>query len=167
MDAAEDFRAFVVHRQRSLLRTSWLLTGDWASAEDLVQTALVRAWPHWGRVVRDGNAEAYVRRILINTSLSWRRRRWNGEVPTSELPEAAAPGTGPELSYVLVQAVRDLPPRQRAVVVLRYFDDMSEVGTAAVLGCAVGTVKSQTAKALTNLRRHPALVDLQLERSTS
>jgi RNA polymerase sigma-70 factor (sigma-E family) len=166
VDAAEDFRRYVVGRQRSLLRTAWLLTGDWASAEDLVQTALVRAWPHWARIATGEGADAYVRRIMINKSIDWRRRRWQGEVPTQVLPEPmTGGGVDLELQQTLVLAVRSLPLRQRAAIVLRYFDDLSEIETAAAMGCAVGTVKSQTSKALASLRRHPALADLQLQES--
>ena len=167
MQSSDDFREFVVGRQRDLLRTAWLLTGDWGTAEDLVQTALVRAWPHWRRVGGDG-ADAYVRRIMVNKSLDWRRRRWHGEVPTEVLPETSEPDdAGVELKHVLLVAIRTLPPRQRTAVVLRYFDDLSEVATAAAMGCSVGTVKSQTAKALTALRRHPGLSELQLQGSAS
>jgi RNA polymerase sigma-70 factor (sigma-E family) len=164
VDAAEDFRRYVVGRQRALLRTAWLLCGDWGSAEDLVQATLIAAWPHWGRISTLSNADAYVRRILVNKSHDWRRRRWQAEVPTSELPEP--PGGGGDLAEVqeaLVAALRGLPARQREVVVLRYFEDLTEIDTAAAMDCTVGTVKSQTSKALAALRRAPALVDLQLE----
>ncbi|MDX6255109.1 MAG: hypothetical protein QOJ11_1443 [Frankiales bacterium] len=166
MNAAEDFRRFVEGRQRSLLRTAWLLTGDWSAAEDLVQTTLIAAWPRWGRISAAANTDAYVRRIMINKSHDWRRRRWHREIPTSELPERSdsleADG---DVQRILIDALRALPPRQRTVIVLRYFDDLSEVDTAAAMDCAVGTVKSQASKALATLRRHPALTDLQLERS--
>jgi RNA polymerase sigma-70 factor (sigma-E family) len=166
VDCAEDFRRFVVARQRALLRTGWLLTGDWATAEDLVQTALMRAWPHWERISADNRADAYVRRIMVNKSLDWRARRWNAEVPTEVLPEAPAHGSvSSEAHHVLLLAVRSLPPRQRATIVLRYFDDVSEADTAAAMGCSVGTVKSQSSKALATLRRHPGLADLQLQGS--
>jgi RNA polymerase sigma-70 factor (sigma-E family) len=163
MDVDEDFRCFVAARQRSLLRTAWLLTDDWASAEDLVQTALMRAWPHWRRVSRTGGGDAYVRRIMINKSLDWRRRRWRGEVPTAVLPDQPGAPQDAGLDQVLLAAVRSLPPRQRAVVVLRFLDDLSEPATADALGCAVGTVKSQTRKALATLRRHPGLAELDLD----
>ncbi|WP_407344267.1 SigE family RNA polymerase sigma factor [Pengzhenrongella phosphoraccumulans] len=163
MDPAEDFRGFVVDRQRALLRTAWLLTGNWSAAEDLVQAALIRAWPHWERVGGGVAAYAYVRQVMVNLSIDWRHRRWRGEVPTEHLPDVMrAAGTDLDLQQVLVGAVRALPPRQRAVVVLRYFDDLSEIDTAAAMGCTVGTVKSQTSKALATLRGKPDLVDLQL-----
>jgi RNA polymerase sigma-70 factor (sigma-E family) len=161
----------VVARQRALLRTAWLLTawlltGDWATAEDLVQTALMRAWPHWERISADNRADAYVRRIMVNKSLDWKARRWNAEVPTEVLPEPRADGGGsPEAHHVLLGAIRSLPPWQRATIVLRFFDDVSEADTAAAMGCSVGTVKSQSAKALATLRRHPGLADLRLQES--
>ena len=98
MDVAEDFRTYVVGRQRALLRTAWLLTGDHALAEDLVQTALVRAWPHWERIARAEGADAYVRRVMVNKSIDWRRRRWRGEVPTEVLPEPPAAERAPSCS---------------------------------------------------------------------
>ena len=164
MDADTDFREFVAARQRALLRGAWLLTGDWASAEDLVQTALVRSWPHWRRLPDHDAAEAYVRRVMLNTFSSWWRRRWRGETPTAELPERpAADAFGDsDVRDALVGAVRLLPRRQRAVVVLRYFDDLTEAQAAEALGCSVGTVKSQTAKALATLRRDPRLAGLFL-----
>jgi RNA polymerase sigma-70 factor (sigma-E family) len=172
VDREDDFRQFVAARQRALLRTAWLLTGDWGTAEDLVQTALVRAWPHWVRIGGGRGADAYVRKIMVNTSTDWRGRRWRGEVPTAELPESAlAPpgdsGDAAALQQALLVAVRALPPRQRAVVVLRYFEDRSEASTAEILGCSVGTVKSQASRALETLRRNPALADLDLLGSAS
>jgi RNA polymerase sigma-70 factor (ECF subfamily) len=168
MDHESDFRQYVAVRQRALLRTAWLLTGDWGAAEDLVQTALVRAWPHWRRIGGGQGADAYVRRIMVNTAVDWRSRRWRGEVPTEQLPESpATSASATELHLVLVQALRGLPPRQRATVVLRYFDDLTEAATAEAMGCSVGTVKSQTSRALAALRRHPGLSDLELQGSAS
>jgi RNA polymerase sigma-70 factor (sigma-E family) len=161
-----EFSEYVAARQRALLRSAWLLTGDWASAEDLVQTALVRAWPHWRRLPDEHAAEAYVRRVMLNTWSSWWRRRWRGETPTADLPERPAPPGDADLRTALVDAVRRLPRRQRAVVVLRYLDDLSEAGTAEVLGCSVGTVKSQASRALAALRRDPRLAGLSLVESS-
>lgn len=155
-----DFRAFVTARQDRLLRTAWLLTGDWPAAEDLVQTALARAWPHWGRVMGTAAAEAYVRTVLLNSFRKAWRRRWSGEVPTAALPEHRAAATDVDGRLGLQRALAELPPRQRAVVVLRYFEDLSVAETAAALGVAGGTVKSQTAKALLHLR-----VSAHLDRS--
>jgi RNA polymerase sigma-70 factor (sigma-E family) len=152
------FADFVVGRGQSLQRTAYLLTGDWALAEDLVQTALARAYPRWDRIVRD-DPEAYVRRILVNTWSSWWRRRWRGEVPTGELPERAAADdyAGSDRRTAVHDALSRLPRRQRAIVVLRYHEDMTETQVAHSLGISVGTVKSQTSKALTKLRGDAAL----------
>jgi RNA polymerase sigma-70 factor (sigma-E family) len=161
--ADDDFRQFVVARQRALLRSAWLLTGDWAAAEDLVQTALMRTWPKWRRLDTPDAAEAYVRRVMVNAFISSRRRRWHGEIPTERLPDTATAYDDVELRHLVAAAVHVLPPKQRAVVVLRFFDDLTESQTAAVLGIAVGTVKSQTAKAFATLRRYPQLDAMTLE----
>jgi len=152
--AGATFDEFVAARSRALLRTAYLLTHDHALAEDLLQTALARAWFAWRRI--DGNPDPYVRRILVNTYASWWRRKWNGEHPTDELPERPTDETGTEPTD-LWQAMERLPRRQRAVVVLRYFEDLTEAQTAELLGCSVGTVKSQCSKALAKLRIDPAL----------
>jgi RNA polymerase sigma-70 factor (sigma-E family) len=151
------FDEFVAARSRALLRTAYLLTHDHALAEDLLQTALTKAWFAWRRI--DGNPEPYVRRILVNTYASWWRRKWNGEHPTDELPEgpAADPERPSSEPTDLWTAMARLPRRQRAVVVLRYFEDLTEAQTAEALGCSVGTVKSQTSKAFAKLRIDPAL----------
>ncbi len=151
------FDEFVAARSRALLRTAYLLTHDHALAEDLLQTALTKAWFAWRRI--DGNPEPYVRRILVNTYASWWRRRWNAEHPTEELPEHPTddPASHTAEPTDLWTAMARLPRRQRAVVVLRYFEDLTEAQTAEVLGCSVGTVKSQTSKAFAKLRIDPAL----------
>ena len=154
-----DFDEFVAARSGRLLRTAYLLTRDHALAEDLLQTALTKAWFAWSRI--EGQPEPYVRKILVNTYASWWRRKWSGEQPTDELPEATAPGhdaaADGDARHDLWSALGRLPRRQRAVVVLRYFEDLTEVETARVLGCSVGTVKSQTSKAFAKLRIDPAL----------
>ena len=151
-----DFEDFVIACSGRLLRTAYLLTRDAGLAEDLLQTALVKAWGTWDRL--DGAPEAYVRRIVVNTYATWWRRRWHGEHPSDSLPEPdQSVGPAPDDRHDLWVALGRLPRRQRAVVVLRYFDDLSEAATAEALGCAVGTVKSQTAKALARLRVDPAL----------
>lgn len=167
MDVSEDFRAFVVARQRSLLQTAWLLTGDWATSEDLVQAALSRAWPRWERISKMEAPEAYVRRIMVNRALDWRHRRWSGEQPTAWLPEALAEADDVELRFALLVAVQALPRRQRAVIALRYFNDMSEADTAIAMSCSRGTVKSQLSKGLATLRRDPVLSGLTLHGSTT
>lgn len=148
-DPAVDFEQFVLARSGALLRTAYLLTGSEQDAEDLVQTALLKAVPRWGRVREH---EPYVRRILVHESVSrWRRRRWR-ETSTERLPELAAAGPDVDGRLVLRQALGWLAPRQRAVIVLRYFDDLTEVQTAEALGISVGTVKSQSRDALARLR---------------
>ncbi|HEY3556326.1 MAG TPA: SigE family RNA polymerase sigma factor [Kribbella sp.] len=153
-DDAVSFDAFVAARSRALLRTAYLLTRDHALAEDLVQTALAKAWFHWSRI-REDNPEPYVRRVLVTTYASWWRRRWNSEIPTEELPEATAPAGHDRLD--LWDAIARLPRRQRAVIVLRFYEDLSEAETARLMGSSVGTVKSQTAKALAKLRVDPSV----------
>ena len=150
-----DFDEFVAARSGRLLRTAYLLTRDHALAEDLLQTALTKAWFAWSRI--EGQPEPYVRRILVNTYASWWRRRWTGEQPTESLPETAEHGPDAAEGRDLWTALGRLPRRQRAVVVLRYFEDLTEVETARILGCSVGTVKSQTSKAFAKLRIDPAL----------
>lgn len=160
MREPDGFREFVAARSPALVRHAWLLTGDQGAAEDLVQTALVKTWSRWDRVVRQDAPEAYVRRVILSSFLSGRRRRWRGEVPTGELPERPSPYDAfgeADLRRAVHQALGLLPARQRAVVVLRYVEDLSEAQTAQLLGCAVGTVKSQAAKALAALRRSPEL----------
>jgi len=154
--AAESFDAFVLARSRKLLRTAYLLTQDHSLAEDLVQTALAKAWFAWSRI-EGGDPEPYVRKIMVNTYSTWWRRRWNGEQPTDELPERAAPA-GTEEPTDIWRVLQRLPRRQRAVVVLRFYEDLSEAETARILGCSTGTVKSQTSKAFAKLRLDPALL---------
>ncbi|MGW4101813.1 SigE family RNA polymerase sigma factor [Streptomyces sp. NPDC004976] len=156
--SSSDFEQFVTARGPRLLRAAWLLTGDAHLAEDLVQTVLAKMWPTWHRIA-EGNPEAYARKALVNTFSSWWRRRWRGEVPHGEIPESVTADVfaGIDLQHSLAAAVRALPPRQRAVVVLRYFEDLSIEETAETLGCRPGTVKSQSLKALRTLRGMPAL----------
>lgn len=159
----EEFAEFVVRRERALQRTAWLLTGDWATAEDLVQTALAKSWPRWGRIRRRDDPEVYVRRVMVNTWATWLRRRWRGEVTSAVMPDG--PATVDVAAEVALRlAVRDalasLTERQRAVLVLRVFDDMPESQVAQVLGCAVGTVKSTMSQALARLRDDPRLAAL-------
>lgn len=150
MEQGPEFEPWVAARQHALLRTAWLLTGEVAAAQDLVQTALLRRWPRWSRVRRMEQPEAYVRRVMTTTYVSWRRRRWNSEVPSSVLPNgpAAASAGAAEDRPALLRALQRLPRGQRAVVVLRFAEDLSEAQTAAALGVSVGTVKSQTSRAL-------------------
>lgn len=158
-DSEHAFATFVAARRRALLRTAWLLTGDWHLAEDLLQAALAKTYLAWARV---DEPEAYVRRVLVTTYATWWRRRWHGERPSDDMPERRARDQYGEadLRDQVQRVLRELPRRQRAVVVLRYFDDLSEADTAAALGCSVGTVKSQAARALARMRAHTALGDL-------
>ena len=160
-DAA--FRDFVVARSPALLRTAYLLTHDQALAEDLLQTALTKTWFVWDRLSED--PVLYVRRVLVNTSVSWWRRRWTGEVATERLPEPPGEASDRSAGQDLWTAIGHLPARQRAVVVLRYYEDLSEADTARLLGCSVGTVKSQCSKALAKLKRDTALAPVSEERS--
>ena len=152
------FPEFVATRGQALQRTAFLLTSDWGLAEDLVQTALARAYPRWDRIVRD-NPEAYVRRILVNTWSSWWRRRWRGEQPHDVMPDQAVPDefAHSDRRAAVNDALTRLPKRQRAIVVLRYHEDLPEAQVAHLLGITVGTVKSQASKALAKLREDGAL----------
>jgi RNA polymerase sigma-70 factor (sigma-E family) len=157
MGERPDFDEFVAARSSRLLRTAYLLTQDHGLAEDLLQTALTKAWFAWGRI--DGDPEPYVRKVLVNTYSSWWRRKWRGEQPSEALPEAREDdhADGSAGSHDLWAALGRLPRRQRAAVVLRYFEDLTETETARILECSVGTVKSQTSKAFAKLRIDPAL----------
>jgi RNA polymerase sigma-70 factor (sigma-E family) len=158
-----DFDDFFRQRVRALLRTAYLLTGDRHLAEDLVQEALARTFRVWRRLAVDGNPEAYVRRTMYHLQVSrWRRKRV-AEVRTGELPESPSGDYAIEAveRLALRAALLALPSRQRAVVVLRYFEDRSEAETAEILDCRIGTVKSHTFRALARLRELvPDLVDL-------
>lgn len=157
MADSEAFADFVRERSPALLRSAWLLTGDWHAAHDLVQTSLERSWPRFGRQI--DRPEAYVRRVMLTTYLSWRRRRWTGEIPTATLPEHPRDDDRTDLRLSLRAALQTLTPRQRAVVVARWFDDLSEADTAALLGCSVGTVKAHGSRALERLRSTPGLAE--------
>lgn len=149
----QSFASFVTACSSRLLRTAYLLTQDHALAEDLLQTALARAWLAWSRV--DGDPEPYVRRILSNLYATWWRRKWNRETPTEKVPERCERSTAEQAvdeRTDLWNSLGRLPHRQRAVVVLRFFEDLSVQETADILGCSTGTVKSQTSKALARLR---------------
>lgn len=160
--AGTTFDDFVAARSTALWRSAYLLTGDRHKAEDLLQAALVKTWRRWDRLDSrtDQTAEAYVRRALVTTYTDWWRRRWRGEVPTAELPdEARGPDEAARADVrrdVLV-ALAGLSKGQRAVLVLRYFDDLTEQQTADALGVSVGTVKSQASRAIAALRSSPAL----------
>ena len=146
------FADFVDREQPRLLRLAVLLAGDPGHAEDLVQTALLKTYRHWSRVSRTASPSAYVRRVLVNTHTSWRRRLSTGETVLAELPDSADPGAAPDPDDDLRAALRSLPPRMRAAVVLRFFEDLTEQQTAAVMGCSASTVNTQVARGLARLR---------------
>lgn len=159
-----EFTRYTVARWPHLVRTAHMLTGDFHEAEDLVQTTLAKVYAQWSRL-RPELVDAYVRRALVNNNLSRHRRRRVTQLLTAFLPDTAGepPATGHlEQRELLVEALAELPERQRAVVVLRYWEDLSVEETARTLGCSVGTVKSQAFRALDKLRGHPALVDFAL-----
>lgn len=164
-DRSTAFDDFVAARSTALWRSAYLLTGDRHKAEDLLQAALVKTWRRWDRIERHETAEAYVRRALVTTYTDWWRRRWRGEVPTDVLPERAdTTGGSDEATRMdarrdVLTALAGLPKGQRAVLVLRYFDDLTEQQTADALGVSVGTVKSQASRAIAALRSSPALTD--------
>ncbi|MEU4478064.1 SigE family RNA polymerase sigma factor [Micromonospora sp. NPDC023966] len=150
-----DFRVFVQGIAASLHRTAYLLCGDWYLADDLVQETLARAYSHWRKVQRADSPSAYVRRILINESRrSWRRNRNVTVHPDVDLADITAVDMSDEVVNrdELLQALQSLSARQRATVVLRFLEGLSERETAAVLGCSEGTVKSQTSRALIKLK---------------
>ncbi|OIJ64902.1 SigE family RNA polymerase sigma factor [Streptomyces mangrovisoli] len=163
------FQEFVRARWSHLVRTAYLLTGDAHHAEDLTQTALTKAYRSWRRVARTDNPEAYVRRMLVSCNSDRFRKRRVQEALTAAPPEPpAADGDVGRIAErgALLGALAQLPPRQRAVVVMRYWEDLSEAEVAEVLGCSPGTVKSQASKGLAKLRALPGLARVADESST-
>lgn len=162
MDGTEEsFRLFVSARLPALKRAAWLLTGDAHLAEDLVQTALAKAASRWERIVAGGDPEPYVRRILYTEHVSWWRRRKLTEVLQYDVPEQQQAEADVPLRVTMMDALARLTPKQRAVLVLRYYEDLSESQAADMLGVSIGTVRSQTRHALNRLRTlAPELADL-------
>jgi len=157
LDAASvdiQFGEFVTSRGRALLRSAYLLTGNLADAEDLVQSALAKTYQAWDRIEDRKALDGYVRRAIVNTHISWWRRRRVDEYPTDEIPDQPAEDTSGnnELHDTLQRAIDRLPQRMRAAVVLRYFEDMTEAEVADVLGVSQGTVKSTVSRAVAKLR---------------
>lgn len=153
----DEFAAFVQARWPALYRSAVMLLGDRHLAEDLVQTALASTYANWHRIERAESAPAYARRTLHNSAFAWMRKHgWRNELPTEELPHTARGTTpqGPDLSLrpTVLEALAQLAPRQRAVLVLRYYDDLSVSDTARTLDITEGTVKSQTSHGLARLR---------------
>ena len=160
--AREDFRSYVAARSAALMRTAYMLSGNRADAEDLLQTALAKTYLAWDRIREREALDGYVRRVMVNTQTSWWRRRKVAEHPTDVLPERSAgrdATADADLHDALWTALAGLPTRQRAMVVLRYYEDLSEAETAEVMGVSVGTVKSATSRALAKLRDTSGLRD--------
>lgn len=157
----EDFRSYVAARSPALLRTAYLLTGSRPDAEDLLQTALAKTYLAWGRIREREAVDGYVRKVMVNTQTSFWRRRRVDERPTDEVPERPGRDVAADLDLhdALWTALATLPKRQRAMVVLRYYEDLPEAEVARVLGVSVGTVKSTTSRALAKLRDDSGLRD--------
>ena len=153
-DRVAEFEDFVAARSPRLLTTAYLLTHDHGRAEDLLQTSLAKLWLAWSRV---DEPHAYVRKVMVTTYASWWRRKWRGEKPSDAVPEVATRESGRDPD--MWSALARLPRGQRVVLVLRFYEDLTEAETARILDCSVGTVKSQSAKGLAKLRTDAALAD--------
>jgi RNA polymerase sigma-70 factor (sigma-E family) len=153
-EAAPGFQEYVASRTPSLLRTAYLLTGNTADAEDLVQSALAKTYLAWDRIEDQAALDGYVRRAMVNTHISWWRRRRLQEYPTDVIPDQAVAdhAVTSDLQESLRRAIDRLPERMRAAVVLRYLEDMTEAEVAEVLGISLGTVKSTVSRAVAKLR---------------
>lgn len=162
-EPAESFTEFARSRLDRFRRTAFLLCGSWHTADDLTAIVLAKLYRHWRRVEHLADLDAYARRMLLRAWLDERRRPWRREHPTETLPEQPAEArTGPERTHdrmTVLALLAGLPPRRRAVLVLRYFNDLTVEQTAAAMGCSTGTVKSQTARALETLRTRVATGD--------
>ena len=154
LDDGSAFAEFVAARSHVLFRTAYVVVGDHHLAQDLLQEALVKAYVAWPRLRDPTKAEAYVRRTIVTTAISWRRRRSFHEPPVDRVPDAGHIDEFDRFATqdVLWEQVCGLPPRQRAALVLRYYEDLSEAETADLMSCSVGTVKSQVFEALSKLR---------------
>lgn len=152
----ERFRQFVTEQWGPLTRTAFLLTGDRGAAEDLVQTALEKAHRRWAHIARQDAPGVYVRRTMINTLISWRRRRRVAEVELVGGDDPVGPDdfARVETRHQVLRALRTLPPRTRVILVLRFFEDRTEADIATILGCSIGSVKSQSSRGLARLREH-------------
>lgn len=147
-----EFREYVQARRSGLLRTAYLMCGDWHRSEDAVQSSMIKLYGAWSKT-RPETADAYTRRIVTNTLIDESRRGWfRRERSYSDLPDGIADGTGPEERLTAVSALAKLPPRQRATLVLRFWEDLTVDETAQIMRCSTGTVKSQTARGLQTLR---------------
>ncbi|MEO6715053.1 MAG: SigE family RNA polymerase sigma factor [Mycobacteriales bacterium] len=164
------FDELVDVRSPSLLRTAYLLTGDWSSAEDLLQSSLAKTWFRWKRLEDTQAGEAYVRQVMYTTYCKWYRRKWRGEISTGYLPDTQA--SRDDYSRVddqdgLGRAMAELSAKTRAVIVLRFFEDLTEAQVAHALGCSIGTVKSTTHRGLAKLRESAQLDGPPAQRSES
>ncbi|MFI7068205.1 SigE family RNA polymerase sigma factor [Kribbella sp. NPDC050124] len=152
-EGSAEFAAFAAGRHGALYRFAYLLVGERGLAEDLVQEALIKTYVRWARLRDAGNAEAYTRKAITTTAIGWwRRKAWRAEQPRDDVPDRPVEGDDATARVWLWHELLRLPPRQRAALALRYYEDLTEVQTAEVLGCSVGTVKSQVSAALTKLR---------------
>jgi RNA polymerase sigma-70 factor (sigma-E family) len=152
VNVPEEFTEFAATELTRLRRTAYLLCGDWHAAEDLTQIALTKTLLAWRRISRQENAHAYAHRTLVNAYLGQRRARRSGEIPVGRLPEYPVPAGTTDLRVVLLAALASLPPQARAVVVLRYWEDLSIEQVAGIMRCSAGIVKSQSARGLQKLR---------------
>ena len=150
--AEEEFVEFADAASLQLRRTAFLLCGDWHTAEDLAQTTLAKMFVSWRKIKRRGAEHSYANRILVNIYLDGKRLKRSGEILTDRFPDSATEPQALETRLVVLAALATLPPRARAVVVLRYWEDLSVEQVADVLGCSPGNVKSHTARALEKLR---------------
>ncbi len=150
-----EFDDFVLARSPALQRAAFLMVGDVALAQDLVQEALTKTYVAWPRLHRTANAEAYTRKAITTTAIGWfRRKAWNNERVVEHLPEHSSSGHDDAVveRALLWTTLQSLPARQRAAIVLRYYEDLTEAQTAEAMGCAIGTVKSQVSAGLAKLR---------------
>ena len=153
MTSTEEFTEFAAGAAPRLRRTAFLLCGDWHTAEDLVQSALAKVFVAWRRIQRQDAAHSYATRTLLNCYLADRRLKRPVEILTDQLPDSgSAAGPGPETRLIVLAALATLPPKARAVVVLRYWADLSVDDVASLLGCSPGNVRSQSTRALAKLR---------------
>lgn len=151
----DEFAEFVAARSGALHRAAYLMVGDVSLAQDLLQEALIKTYVAWPRLRDKANAEAYTRKAITTTAISWfRRKAWSHERATGSVPDPGVPGLAEAAtqSAWLWDALQELPVRQRAAIVLRYYEDLTEAQTAEAMGCAVGTVKSQVSSGLAKLR---------------
>ncbi|WP_035801134.1 SigE family RNA polymerase sigma factor [Kitasatospora mediocidica] len=163
-----EFTEFVASRAGWLRKVAYLLCGDWHRADDLVQETITKLYTHWGRVSRADNVDGYARRVLVNTFLAEQRSPWGRLARRrSAQPDLAARQPDVDTALDLRRALADLPPRQRAAVVLRYYADLSVEQTAEVLRCSPGNVKSQTSRGLDSLRRLLAVRPSTIDERTS